>query len=75
MVFFRINCCKITFSCLKVYYILGTRFKIKFVKDKYFIHNKYFYIQGLPFGFDVMYLALADSNMQIRFGLKVVWES
>ena len=22
-----------------------------------------------------MYLALADSNMQVRFGLKVVWES
>ena len=23
----------------------------------------------------VMYLSLADSNMQVRFGLKVVWES
>ena len=33
------------------------------------------YIQGLPSGFDLMYLALADRNMQVRFGLKVVWES
>ena len=32
-------------------------------------------IQGLPSGFDLMYLALADRNMQVRFGLKVVWES
>jgi hypothetical protein len=28
--------------------------------------------QGLPSGFDLMYLALADKNMQVRFGLKVV---
>ena len=32
-------------------------------------------LQGVPFGFDIMYLALADRNMQVRFGLKVVWES
>ena len=32
-------------------------------------------IQGLPSGFDQMYLALADRNMQVRFGLKVVGES
>ena len=32
-------------------------------------------IQGPPFGFDIMYLALADRNMQVRFGLKVVGES
>ena len=32
-------------------------------------------IQGLPSGFDIKYLALADRNMQVRFGLKVVWES
>ena len=32
-------------------------------------------LQGLPSGFDLMYLALADRNMQVRFGLKVVWES
>ena len=25
------------------------------------------YIQGLPFAFDTMYLALADRNMQVRF--------
>ena len=31
-------------------------------------------IQGLPFGFDTKYLALADRNMQVRFGLKVDWE-
>ena len=32
-------------------------------------------VQGLPLGFDIMYLALADRNMQVRFGLKVIWES
>ena len=32
-------------------------------------------VQGLPFGFDLMYLALADRNMQVRFSLKVVGES
>ena len=34
-----------------------------------------FQLQGVPSGFDLMYLALADRNMQVRFGLKVVWES
>ena len=32
-------------------------------------------LQGISSGFDIMYLALADRNMQVRFGLKVVWES
>ena len=32
-------------------------------------------LQGLPSGFDIMYLALADTSMVVRFGLKVVWES
>jgi hypothetical protein len=32
-------------------------------------------LQGLPSGFDLMYLALADRNMQVRFGLKVVGDS
>ena len=32
-------------------------------------------IQGLPSGFDTKYLALANRNMQDRFGLKVDWES
>ena len=32
-------------------------------------------IQGLPSGFDLKYLALADRNIQVRFSLKVVWES
>ena len=32
-------------------------------------------LQGLPSGFDLKYLALADRNIQVRFGLKVVWES
>ena len=32
-------------------------------------------IQGQPLGFDTKYLALADRNMQVRFSLKVVWES
>ena len=32
------------------------------------------FLQGLPPGFDIMYLALADRNMQVRFGLKVDWE-
>ena len=34
-----------------------------------------YYIQGPPLGIDIMYLVLADRNMQVRFGLKVVWES
>ena len=38
------------------------------VKDMY-------YVQGLPSGFDLMYLALADRNMQVKFGLKVAGES
>ena len=33
------------------------------------------YLQGQPLGFDTKYLALADRNMQVRFSLKVVWES
>ena len=32
-------------------------------------------LQGPPLGFDIMYLALADKNKQVRFGLKVGWES
>ena len=36
--------------------------------------NWVFTIQGLPPGFDIMYLALADRNMQVKFGLKVIWE-
>ena len=32
-------------------------------------------IQGQPLGIDIMYLVLADRNMQVRFGFKVVWES
>ena len=30
---------------------------------------------GSPSGFDIMYLALGDRNMQVRYDLKVVWES
>ena len=33
-----------------------------------------YHIQGQPLGIDIMYLVLADRNMQVRFGLKVVWE-
>ena len=33
------------------------------------------YLQGPPLGFDIKYLTLVDRNMQVRFGLKVVWES
>ena len=33
------------------------------------------YLQGQPLGFDTMYLALTDGNMQVRFSLKVVRES
>ena len=32
-------------------------------------------IQGQPLGIDIMYLVLTDRNIQVRFGLKVVWES
>ena len=31
-------------------------------------------VQGVSSGFDIMYLALLDRNMQVIFGLKVVWE-
>ena len=37
--------------------------------------NKAITDTGLPSGFDIMYLALGDRNMQVRFGFKVVWES
>ena len=33
------------------------------------------HVQGQPLGFDTKYLALVDRNMQVRFSLKVVWES
>ena len=29
-------------------------------------------VQGISSGFDIMYLGLANRNMQVRFGLKVV---
>ena len=29
-------------------------------------------LQGPPFGFDIMYLALADRNKQVRFGLGIL---
>jgi hypothetical protein len=32
-------------------------------------------VQGISSGFEIMFLALADRNTQVRFGLKVVWES
>jgi hypothetical protein len=32
-------------------------------------------LQGQPLGIDIMYMVLADRNMQVRFGLKVVWGS
>ena len=35
----------------------------------------YLKVQGPPSGFDIMYLALAGRNIQVRFGLKVDWES
>ena len=38
-------------------------------------NHEIYYIQGVSSGFDIMYLALADRNMQVRSGLKVVWES
>ena len=38
-------------------------------------HMVSFHVQGQPLGFDTKYLALVDRNMQVRFSLKVVWES
>ena len=32
-------------------------------------------LQGLPTGFDIMYLVLRDRNIQFRFGMKVIRES
>ena len=37
-----------------------------------FSFSKICIIQGLPSGFDIMYLALGDRNLQVRFDLKVV---
>ena len=48
--------------CLKALELFGSKLRIK-------------YIQGRPLGFDIMYLARADKNKQVRFGLKVGWES
>ena len=31
------------------------------------------FVQDIPSGFDIMYLALADRNIQVRFGVKVLW--
>ena len=33
------------------------------------------HIQGPPLGIAIMYLVLADRNMQVRFALKMIWES
>ena len=43
--------------------------------DKADENNFCSYLQGQPLGFDTKYLALGDRNMQVRFSLKVVWES
>ena len=40
-----------------------------------FARTAHLNIQGQPLGIDIMYLVLADRNMQVRLGLKVVWES
>ena len=32
------------------------------------------FIQGQPLGIDIMYLVLVNRNMQVRFGLKGIWE-
>ena len=50
----------------KLLYILDSRHSVK---------RSIIIQQGLPSGFDLMYLALADRNKQVRFGLKVVLES
>ena len=58
----------------KVQYVL----RLLEIKGRKFFHpQKMCHItkKGLPSGFDIMYLALADTNMVVRFGLKVVWES
>ena len=49
----------------------------KSVRCWHFLMNihSFEYLQGLPSGFDIIYLALADTNMVVIFGLKVVWGS
>ena len=43
---------------------------------RYFLYSNFIWpLQGPPLGIDIMHLILADRNMQVRFGLKVVWES
>ena len=44
-------------------------------KLSYFVGKLYVHIQGLPYGFDIIYLALVNGNMQVIFDLKVVWDS
>ena len=34
-----------------------------------------FFLQDVSSGIDIMYLALADRNVQVRFGLQAIWES
>ena len=46
-----------------------------FVKHIFFEARLERVIQGISSGFVIMYLALEDRNMQVRFGLKVVGES
>ena len=41
----------------------------------YIIRHCLALIQGQPLGIDIMYLVLVDRNMQVRFGLKGIWES
>jgi hypothetical protein len=54
---------------------MHTIFEQKYLKPAIVNEPFIYYIQGVSSGFDIMYLALADRNIQVRFGLKVVWES
>ena len=56
---------------------MGTKKIFSGVKNNFLVPTKQVIrrkqdLQGPPSGFDTKYLALADRNMQVRFGLKVV---
>ena len=64
-----------SFISLPIKVILTLHKKFDKLMKRKSLTKKTAVIQGLPSGFDLMYLALADRNMQVRFSLKVVGES
>ena len=55
--------------------LMVERLRLPFLAENPRNIEKITYLQGQPLGIDIMYLVLGNRNMQVRFGLKVVWES